>query len=336
MSQRERYKTEEEKRDLHRCVRDRKKLIFSVSHTTMKVSLLFLCLVSFSLGHTWVSCVNYDVNTRTCSAYIRNYVGRLGIPSNTTVDNYYTNKLLGQNNSFPLCKPDTQGRAIYSSTYPMAHVNAGEYLTLMYTPNGHSDEGDVGRNTSVRIHWNRRDTGPGPLLRTRGELSPANELTRWFYGDRCANQTEENGGDVASLPCPNRFQIPVDTATGIYQMIFYWPYNKVASQNPYGEEYYSCFEVNVFNAAQTFTNTEPGPEIETITISSTTRASSATRTSGTRATSATRTSARSSATRSSTVATSSSTSRPNVIQDNSVGFVRPLLSLVVVVAVLFA
>eukprot|EP01118_Nematostelium_gracile_P013297 TRINITY_DN49_c0_g1_i2.p1 TRINITY_DN49_c0_g1~~TRINITY_DN49_c0_g1_i2.p1 ORF type:complete len:236 (-),score=50.18 TRINITY_DN49_c0_g1_i2:23-646(-) len=171
---------------------------------------------------------------------MRNYIGRVRVPSNTTVDNFYTHKLLGQDNKFPVCKPDTQFEAKYDKDYPMASVKAGETITVMYTPNGHSDPGDVGRTTYVRIHWNRKANGPGPTLKVRGDLNQTNELTRWLYGDKCAN-----GGDVASLPCPNDLTIPLDTPSGTYQMVYYWPYNKVATQNPFGEEYYSCFDVKV-------------------------------------------------------------------------------------------
>jgi len=192
----------------------------------------------FASAHTWVSCVNQQGNN--CNAYIRNYVGR-STPT-AAVDDYYTWKALGRPNDFPLCKPDSQSsNRTYTSQYPMATAKAGDTLNIMYTPNGHSNPGDRGLQTTSRIHW----TGnPSTQLNTRADLNSGNQLTSWPYGQNCATT-----GDVASLPCVNGFTIPAGTPTGVYQFVWYWPYDKDQQQSPIGEEYFSCFDVAVTGTA---------------------------------------------------------------------------------------
>jgi len=201
--------------------------------STFTIALLAVFAISNSFAHTWVGCVNQQGST--CKGYIRNYVGR-NTPT-TDVDGYYTWKALGRPNDFPLCKTDTQANRIYNAQYPMASANAGETLNIMYTPNGHSQAGDHGLLTTARIHWTGSTT---QTLNTRADLSSSNQLTSWPYGQNCATT-----GDVASLPCVNGFTIPATTPTGVYQFVWYWPYDKNQQQVPIGEEYFSCFDVNV-------------------------------------------------------------------------------------------
>jgi hypothetical protein len=91
--------------------------------------------------------------------------------------------------------------------------------------------------TTARIHWTGSTTR---TLSTRADLNDGNRLTQWNYGQNCATS-----GDVASLPCVNGFTIPANTPTGVYQFVWYWPYDRDQNQVPIGEEYYSCFDVAV-------------------------------------------------------------------------------------------
>lgn len=194
-----------------------------------------LCLI-FALAtvnaHTWLSCTKM-VNGQ-CQGYIRNYQGRN--TGNVAVDIFYTQKDLGRTAGFPVCK-DTQLQQIYTAQYPMATAYAGDTLNVMYTPNGHSQPGDHGLQTTSRIHWTGKTN---TQLVTREDLTAANKIGEWNYGSNCATT-----GDVASLPCVNGFTVPAGTAPGVYQIVWYWPYDKDQNQVPIGEEYFSCFDVNV-------------------------------------------------------------------------------------------
>jgi len=202
-----------------------------------------LTLSSIALGHTWLSCTKM-VNGQ-CQGYIRNYQGRN--TGSTGVDDFYTNKDLGRTAGFQVCKSDTQRQKIYSAQYPMATAYAGETLNVMYTPNGHSQPGDHGRSTTSRIHWTGSTTSE---LVTREQLTDANKIGEWNYASNCATT-----GDFASLPCVNGFQIPAGTAPGTYQVVWWWPYDRDQNQRPLGEDYYSCFDVQVLGNGAT-----PPPE----------------------------------------------------------------------------
>jgi len=199
------------------------------------LALVVISLISFASSHTWVQCTNYDSTTGNCAGFIRNWVAR-NTPT-PVVDDYYTWKNLGENDTQALCKTDTQAYENYTSQYPMASAYPGDVLNVMYSPNGHSAPGDPGLSTTSRIHW----TGvAGTQLQTRGDLSTSNQLASWPFGQNCATT-----GDVASLPCSNGFTIPDGTSPGVYSFYWYWPYDKNPGQVPYGEEYFSCFEVNI-------------------------------------------------------------------------------------------
>jgi hypothetical protein len=173
-----------------------------------------------------------------CQGYIRNYKGRN--TGSIGVDDFYTQKDLGRTPGFHVCK-ETQEQKIYTTEYPMATAYAGEVVNVMYTPNGHSQPGDRGLQTTSRIHW----TGnPNSQLITREDLTTANKIGEWNYGANCATS-----GDVASLPCVNGFTIPAGTPAGVYQIVWYWPYDRDQNQNPIGEEYFSCFDVQVLASA---------------------------------------------------------------------------------------
>jgi len=194
--------------------------------------MLVLLSASCVFGHTWIGCA--QMVNGVCQGYIRNYLGRNTPTSN--VDDYYTWKALGRPQDFALCKPE-QSQRTYSATYPMPIAKAGDTVNVMYTPNGHSQPGDHGLTTTARIHW----TGnANTVLSTRADLSDSNRLAQWNYGSNCATT-----GDVASEPCVNGFTIPAGTPTGVYQFVWYWPYDKDQQQVPIGEEYFSCFDVSV-------------------------------------------------------------------------------------------
>lgn len=205
--------------------------------TTFYTLLLLVLSASCIDGHTWLSCTKMVNNV--CQGYIRNYKGR-DTPT-ASVDDFYTWKALGRPQNFQLCKPDSQATRIYTQQYPMATARAGDTVNVMYTPNGHSQPGDQGLRTNARIHW----TGsPSTSLNTRADLNDGNRLGQWNYGSNCATS-----GDTASLPCVNGFTIPTGTPSGVYQFVWYWPYDRDQNQIPIGEEYFSCFDVNVTNNA---------------------------------------------------------------------------------------
>jgi hypothetical protein len=203
--------------------------------STFYTLILLVLTASCIDGHTWLGCTKMVNNV--CQGYIRNYKGR-NTPT-ASVDDFYTHKALGRPQNFQVCKPDSQGARIYTQQYPMASVKAGESLNVMYTPNGHSQPGDRGTQTTARIHWTGSTT---TSLNTRGDLNDGNRLAQWNYASNCAT-----AGDTASLPCVNGFTIPAGTPAGIYQIVWYWPYDRDQNQNPVGEEYFSCFDVNVTN-----------------------------------------------------------------------------------------
>jgi len=217
--------------------------------SSVRIVLCLIFAIATVNAHTWLSCTKM-VNGR-CQGYIRNYKGR-NTPAG--VDDFYTQKDLGRTAGFPVCK-DTQQQQIYTAEYPMATAYPGEVVNVMYTPNGHSQPGDRGLQTTSRIHWTGKTN---TQLVTREDLTAANKIGEWNYGSNCATS-----GDVASLPCVNGFTIPAGTPAGVYQVVWYWPYDRDQNQRPLGEEYFSCFDVNVLASGNAVETTSTTPTTQT-------------------------------------------------------------------------
>jgi len=189
-------------------------------------------------AHTWLDCikdVGQGMNTgvQDCKGFARGYPGRV---SGVNIDQVMTYRIqpavMGQNP--PICSNGQQNSNQYTSTYYMTTAKAGDTLRLRWTPNGHQHGAGQDPKTYT-IHW----TGvPGTQLTHRLDLNAQNQILgptafdAECYCDNCAGN-----------PCYGHLRIPPNTPSGVYSFVWYWIFDR--DPNAGGEEYTTCFDVNV-------------------------------------------------------------------------------------------
>ena len=138
--------------------------------------------------------------------------------------------------------------------FPRAHVQAGETVSALYLSNGHVNKDNPLTNSTHAFYW----TGKQNQQITRmGELTPNNRLSslqnfddcvcgEWGSGDRSL-WFPARGINGQNIACQAFFTVPPDTPSGIYQVVWYWTYNKHfnAPTPDNKEEYTSCFDIVV-------------------------------------------------------------------------------------------
>ncbi|KAG0329310.1 Folylpolyglutamate synthetase [Dissophora globulifera] len=198
-------------------------------------------------AHSWLDCSNTLPNGQ-CVGYPIGYPTR----ANPDINTLYTYLITARAPTASVCQPGRQ--TIFPGNnppnLPPASVSAGQTLHLTWEPNGHLDnvQSPAQFRTKVEIYW----TGvPNKLIGTRAELqqNPSLLLTSMDFA------TPQNCDDPANANtvCHGYVTVPQGTAPGKYQMVWFWPFNK----NPVGEEYSTCFEVDV---------TTPGATAEAPTL----------------------------------------------------------------------
>ncbi|GJJ69443.1 hypothetical protein EMPS_01789 [Entomortierella parvispora] len=198
-----------------------------MSSRALSSALLALCLTSsiqLVSAHSWLDCTNMGPDG--CAGYPLGYPGRQDVDINTK----YTYLVQERRPDAPVCQPGRQDIP-GSNPFQVASVTPGQNLHLTWQPDGHLDDANP---STIEVHW----TGvPGQQLHVRSELTPATLLGTMVFGTsaNCDQPSEPNTW------CHGHITIPAMTAPGIYQAVWWWKYDR----NPHGEEYSTCFELNV-------------------------------------------------------------------------------------------
>jgi len=195
---------------------------------SLKTLLYAITIISATTAHSWLDCVGYSGSAKGafCKGYPRSYPGREA----QVVTDEYTVRINDRPSNAPVCGGG-QTSPTYSSKFPMATARAGESLTLSWQANGHYEKP---AHTQVHIHWTGK---PGTQLETYGELSSANTVATMEFANKaiCVDPNDDNTVCTGALP------IPVGTKPGKYFFVWRW----VFDNNPSGEEYTTCFDVQV-------------------------------------------------------------------------------------------
>lgn len=208
--------------------------------TTLLLGTTLLGTTSFTEAHSWVDCVK-TLPSGKCAGYATNYPTR----ANGDINTIYTYLISSRNNAAPLCKPGTQDTFLLNKdkanhqppNLPFAKAYPGETLTMNWQANGHLVR--TGKGTKVTIFWTGKSN---KVLKTRKDIaSGRNGLGKALAVFDFANPGNCKDPNNANTECTGKFTIPKDTAPGRYQFVWWWPFDK----NPVGEEYTTCFEVNV-------------------------------------------------------------------------------------------
>lgn len=180
-------------------------------------------------AHSWLDCT--DMRDSGCAGFPLGYPSRGDIDINTK----YTYLVKDRRPDAFVCQPGRQNIP-GNNPFPIASVTPGQNLHLTWQPDGHLDD----RNPStIEIHWSG---APDQQLHTRSELTPSTILGTMIFA------TSANC-DVPSEPntwCHGHLTIPESTKPGTYQLVWWWKYDR----NPHGEEYSTCFEINVSGSSR--------------------------------------------------------------------------------------
>ncbi|KAF9975844.1 hypothetical protein BGZ73_000339 [Actinomortierella ambigua] len=217
--------------------------LHSLPSTSLK-SLLILSLSTLSpllaQAHSWLDCSDTRDNG-ACFGYPLGYPSRNDVDINTK----YTYLVQNRRPDAPVCQPGRQNIS-GNNPFPAANVVPGQSLHLTWQPDGHLDDANP---STVEIHWSGV---AGKQLWTRSELGPNTHLASMTFAtsSNCDIPREPNTW------CHGHFTVPEWTQPGTYQMIWWWKYDR----NPAGEEYSTCFEINVnYNGP----HPASGPQLQT-------------------------------------------------------------------------
>ncbi|KAG0004829.1 hypothetical protein BGZ80_002057 [Entomortierella chlamydospora] len=191
-------------------------------------------------AHSWLDCAN-TLPSGKCAGYPIGYPTR----ANPDINTLYTYLISGRVNTTAVCQPGRQDifPGKNPANLPPTTAVPGQKLHLTWEANGHMNnvQSSSEPRTKVQVYW----TGvPKKLIHTRAELSnPKLLLATMDFA------TPQNCDEPANpnTVCNGYITIPKGTKPGKYQLVWWWRFDK----NPVGEEYSTCFEVDVKTASKT-------------------------------------------------------------------------------------
>ncbi|KAI9295804.1 hypothetical protein K502DRAFT_359995 [Neoconidiobolus thromboides FSU 785] len=207
-------------------------------------SLYLILLIKNVLTHSWLDCTDRRTDG-SCGGYIRNFQGHYDLLS--------TYKILDRSPEVPLCDPKYQSVPYYKPEYPMAKVKSGQTLYFDYFENGHVNldrlPPDFKPHPNIySVYLNRKsylgDLNDGSQYLKRKDLFGIEPLIKAPFDDgECSDITYFNR--IGPKPCIGNYTIPMNLSIGVYQLIWVWHFDR--DNNGKGEEYTSCFDVEVLS-----------------------------------------------------------------------------------------
>jgi len=141
----------------------------------------------------------------------------------------------------------------YSSTYPMMpNIKAGDKMTIVYTPNGHTEWHSPPPPNGPRDTWVQWSGVAGKQLTTMREVENAQTLLKVKFDTPCHSRVNGAELDSSGGMCMADVTIPAGTPPGTYQLVWWWPFN---FSNADIEHYTTCWDVNVVAGANQVTPT---------------------------------------------------------------------------------
>ncbi|KAF8971978.1 hypothetical protein BGZ46_010189 [Entomortierella lignicola] len=211
--------------------------------STSSATLLFCFFFIFGLSfiqdatiqaHSWLDCAN-TLPSGACSGFPIGYPSR----ANPDINTLYTYLISGRPAAAPVCQPGRQDifPGKNPAQFPPTSVAPGQKLRLTWEANGHMNfvKSPSDPRTKVTVYW----TGvPNKLIHTRSELSNSKLVLAtmdFATPQNCVDPANPN------TVCNGYITIPKGTKPGKYQLVWWWRFD----QNPVGQEYSTCFEVDV-------------------------------------------------------------------------------------------
>ncbi|KXN70452.1 hypothetical protein CONCODRAFT_78863 [Conidiobolus coronatus NRRL 28638] len=191
-------------------------------------------------SHSWLDCIGksstvYNGHNQyygdefyheACTVgFPRGYPGRM----NRWINDIYTYQLVGRKPEDTVCSSITQSSANYTSEFHMGKVTPGESVKLWWEADNHFNPGP----TYVYVYTSGK---PGQDLIKYKDLNQDTQIWKNVFAtdDNCMDRSPN------SL-CWGNMNIPNNLTPGKYQFVWKW----VWDQNPVGEEYLTCFDLEV-------------------------------------------------------------------------------------------
>jgi len=222
------------------------------------VGILFVVLLQWVLlahAHSWLDCVHVanplvsrSLADMNCTAYPSNYQGRDNPDANMyKIEGITETQFL----TYPACKVTP---SVYTPTYPRLKLYAGQFMTIGYTPNGHTTwmvppPPNGPRNFYIKWLPNKP---AGTQMITISDMINATTLYTVQFDVPCHDRVTGAQLDPSSGLCNADIQVPADTPQGVYQFIWWWPFR---FQGTTVEDYITCFDIEVVPAPATMTST---------------------------------------------------------------------------------
>ncbi|KAJ9056986.1 hypothetical protein DSO57_1026837 [Entomophthora muscae] len=201
-------------------------------------SLLFWA--STATAHSWLDCIGLDIPFKGpqqyysehfykdyCIGYPRGYPGR----NNRYINDLFTVLVEGRGRQNPNATAICGATGIkgYTKKFPVTRVAAGTRLKLWYEMDNH-----LNPQTNFHIFGHGK---PGKDIAVYNEQKPETKLFTHPFA------TPENCIDV-KMPntwCWAFWTVPSSWQAGTYSFVWNWPWD----MNPIGEEYNTCFDIQV-------------------------------------------------------------------------------------------
>jgi len=204
-----------------------------------------------------------------CNGYPRGYVGRSNPDANMwkiqgmTPAQYY---------NYAPCRNSAPS---YSGNYPkMPAMKAGDKMTIVYTPNGHTQWHNPPPPNGPRDMWVQWTGVAGQQMSTMRDVENAKTLLKVKFDTPCHSRVNGAELDSSGGMCMADVTIPAGTPTGTYQLVWWWPFN---FSNADIEHYTTCWDVDVVAGANQVTPTS-APRTTAVPATTATPATTARRT----------------------------------------------------------
>lgn len=217
----------------------------------MKNLLLFItfqCTIALVASHAWLDCIKVvnpleaiSLANMQCAGYPANNVPRTVNPDANM------HKVEGVSfeawKTSPCCNSPDRG---YTAEFPRTKVYAGDYITIGYTPNGHTSwmkpNPPPHGSRDFYIKWVPYMAGGTPM-KTMSDVVNATTLYQVLFDKPCHDRNTGAELDPSSGLCTADIRIPPETPQGVYMFVWYWPFR--FQSDTIIEDYTSCFDVEV-------------------------------------------------------------------------------------------
>lgn len=215
------------------------------------------------VAHSWINNLVCDCTSAT--GYPRNFQGRQA--HGTQFDRVMTHKMEGRKPDAPVCSVEQQIN-VQNPKFPRLSCPAGSRVTFTYNPNGHVTVDANANPKTWSIHWNKYESIDTRSQLMRGQTKELfnNVSSRIPFDDGTCGQSKGRSKDT----CSGNFILPADADPKSYKFVWFWTFDSDA--NGGGEEYSTCFDINVTAADPSCAAESKGTETEPATTAVQTQA----------------------------------------------------------------